>query len=160
MTTRLPFRWIALTACLWWLGVAIYFIIELQPGPFTPDPFVDWNQMGIVYYVGPWIVVPFAVLTLWMIAVRIRSGSVVAPAWMTWSCGALAWFWMGFAAWRAHDQVFNCVLWAPRELLWTTHCSLPSLMASVSPWLLIPLAAWLVLAAMPLHSPRWMPSTP
>jgi hypothetical protein len=134
-------------ACAWWRGVAVYFLIDSQPGPFDPAPFVEWNQMAVVYNLAPWVALPFAAIGVWIIVARTLKLAVISPVWMTWACGAAALLWTIFAAWRAHEQVSNCLLWAPREMIWTAECSLPSLLLGNSGWLAVPIAAWLMLAA-------------
>jgi hypothetical protein len=103
--------------------------------------------MVLVYDLAPWVALPFAALGIWMIAARIRKLAALPPVWMTWACGAAALLWTGFAAWRAHEQVSNCLLWAPRPMIWTAECSLPSLLLAGSGWFAIPIMAWLLLAA-------------
>ena len=148
MTQRLmSARVFAATSCLWWLGVVIYHYIQLLPGPFTPDPWVRWDQMYIVYRVAPWMALPFVVLVVGIIAARLLKTAAfrTPPAWTVWACGTAATLWTGFVVWRAHEQSFNCALWAPGEIIFAAQCSLPHLL--FSGWLAIPVAAWLLFAA-------------
>lgn len=135
-------------ACFWWAGVLLYHIGR-PPHALAPYPFIDWDQTQLVLEAAPLMMVPFLVFATWPFAAYFGiRGVAVPPAWLTWTTGAAAFSWIGFALWRAHDQAFTCAVWAPRELLSTsTICSLPHLLASMLLWLLIPFAAWLILAA-------------
>lgn len=155
MARRLSRPWLlALAACLWWLAVIVCDFLRFTPNPSIGSAWIDWRQMDIVFRIAPWMMFPFVMLAAWGLALRVRAGRV-PPSWMIWSCGMAALAWTGFVFWRAHDQAFNCALWAPREELFGgTQCWLPHILASSLPWLMIPLAAWLVLAALrlPLHT--------
>lgn len=144
----IPSAWLVfLAACLWWLGVFAFDSISNQPHPRLIRLFMDWRQMDLIYRTAPWVVLPFTAFALWALAVRLRRLEH-PPAWMTWACGMAALSWTGFVLWRAHDQSFKCAAWAqPEDFYVNADCWLPQILQSVVWWLVIPVAAWLVIAA-------------
>jgi hypothetical protein len=112
--------------------------------------------MALVQDMAPWMMLPFGAAALWGLASWLRkTGSLAPPRWIVWAAGTAALTWIGFVFWRAHGQAFTCAAFGPRDLIWTsTLCSLPHLIGSMAAWLVIPLAAWLLLAAPPLRSRR------